>query len=312
MSGSDGWAMIVNPIAGNGYGAECASIARDMMKRFGASGEVILTRAKGHATELAVHFAEKRFPRIVGVGGDGTLNEVAQALVNSPHSVFGAVAAGTGNDFIHMLGFPDRFTEAEWQVLFEAKVARMDVGRCNGAYFFNGMGLGFDAQVAFENYHMENGGKVRRGSKSKYLWHILKTILRYREKDMSLTLDGRTETRKCFLNTIANGRRLAGGFYITPKAIVDDGLLDLCMADPLSLPMRLRELVSVMRQSHLDDPAIHYFQTPRITVEFDSEVPAHLDGELVSASRFQIDVLPGALSVIINLRGEHYFHRPVP
>jgi diacylglycerol kinase family enzyme len=250
---------------------------------------------------------EKGFSRIVGVGGDGTLNEVAQALVNARSAVFGAVAAGTGNDMIHMLGFPDRFTDAEWQALFEGVTAKMDVGRCNGAYFFNGMGLGFDAQVAYENYHMENGGEVRKGSKSKYFWQIIKTIFLYREKDIRVTMGGRTESRKCFLNSIGNGRRIAGGLFLTPKAFADDGLLDLCVADPLSIPGRLGALGAVMKGTHLSRPAFHYLQEPAITFEFDSEVPAHLDGELIFSTRFEIDLLPGAITTIINPRGDHYF-----
>lgn len=312
MGRSDGWAFIVNPIAGNGYGASCTSTVRDMMKAYGAYGEVALTRAKGHATELAASFAEKGFARIIAVGGDGTASEAAAALVGRTGVDFGIVGAGTGNDFIHILGFPDRFTEADWQALFEHSTSRMDVGRCNGKYFFNGMGLGFDAQVAYENYKMNDGGGVKEGSKSKYMRQIVKTIFLYREIPMRFTVDGVTENRRCFLNTISNGRRIAAGLYLTPKAVADDGLLDVCLMDPLSIPKRFKELVSVKKGTHLKDKPVHYHQASKITAEFEREVPAHLDGELTSASRFEIDVLPKALSVIINPLGDHYFLRPAP
>jgi YegS/Rv2252/BmrU family lipid kinase len=305
----DGWAFIVNPVAGNGYGAVCGVAAKEMMERHGVTGEIALTRSKGHATELASSLADRGFPIIVGVGGDGTLSEIAQSLAGRKGVTFGAVAAGTGNDFIHILGFPDRFADEQWRVLFEAETLAMDVGRCNGKYFINGMGLGFDAQVAFENYHMENGGEVRGGSKSKYLWHIVKNILLYRERPMRVTMGGRTEERRSFLNTIANGRRLAGGLQVTPRAIANDGLLDYCSTDPLSVPMRLRELVAVTKQTHVGRPEVHYVQTDEITFEFDSEVPAHLDGELIFSTRFQVDVLPGALRMIYNPNGSHYFTR---
>ena len=108
MVHSDGWAFIVNPIAGVGYGAACAEIVRQMMQRHGAAGEVVLTRAKGHASELAAEYASRGFSRIVAVGGDGTMNEVAQPLVGRAGITYGGVPAGTGNDFIHVLGFPDR------------------------------------------------------------------------------------------------------------------------------------------------------------------------------------------------------------
>ncbi len=144
MADTEGWVFIVNPVAGSGFGAACAVTVHEMMERHGVRGKVVLTRAKGHATELAAEHAAQGFHTIIGVGGDGTLSEVAQALVSNTKVTFGAVGAGTGNDFIHMLGFPDRFTDEDWRALFLGTTARMDIGRCNGKYFVNGMGLGFD------------------------------------------------------------------------------------------------------------------------------------------------------------------------
>jgi diacylglycerol kinase (ATP) len=310
MAHSDGWLFIVNPIAGLGYGAACGQTVRNMMQRHGAHGEVILTRAKGHASELAAEYASRGFSRIVGVGGDGTMSEVVQPLVGRAGVSFGGVPAGTGNDFIHVLGFPDRFSEADWEVFFREATTMMDAGRCNGRYFINGMGLGFDAHVAAENYRVDASGQAVRGKGSNYMWMIIKAILTYREKVMRVTLQGKTETRKGFLNTIANGRRLAGGMYLTPRALADDGLLDVCMCDALSLPMRLKELISVTRRTHLADPVMRYHQTDKIRYEFDVEVPAHADGELFFSSSFDIDVVPGALRTIFNPAGDHYFRRP--
>ena len=307
MSVTEGWAFIVNPVAGNGFGASQVDVVRETMRCHGATGEVVLTRAKGHATELAMDLAGRGFSHIVGVGGDGTLSEVAQGLVGRKDVTFGAVAAGTGNDFIHVLGFPDRFSPPHWDALFSAEARAMDVGRCNGKHFINGMGLGFDAQVAFENYHMEDGGEVRKGSKSKYTWHIVKNIFLYRERAMRVTMDGVTKERRSFLNTITNGRRLAGGLVLTPRAIANDGKLDYCSTDPLSIPQRLSAFSAVTKQTHLSKPVFHYAQTAHMEVSFDEQVPAHLDGELTFAQQFSIDVLPGALRSIIDPRGEHYF-----
>ncbi len=309
MSKREGWGFIVNPIAGSGFAATCEATARQMMSRHGVAGEVALTRGKGHATELAASFADRGFAYVVAVGGDGTMSEAAQALVGRADVTFGGVAAGTGNDFIHILGFPDRFADAQWAALFSATTAAMDVGRCNGRYFINGMGLGVDAQIAYENYHMENGGEVRKGGKSKYTWHILKNILLYREKPVRFTMGGSTIEQKSFLNTIANGRRLAGGLHLTPRALANDGLLDICMTDPLSLPARFGMLSAVTKQAHLGRPRVHYTQTDRATFEYGDEVPAHLDGELIFARRFEIDVLPASLRVIIDPQGGHYFRR---
>lgn len=307
MKRRDDWAFVVNPIAGAGRGAAMEPVVREMMGLHGITGEVVRTRGKGHATELAAELADRGFAFVAGVGGDGTLGEVANGLAGRSGVTFAAVAAGTGNDFIRILGFTDRFEEPQWKALFAGSATGMDVGRCNGRLFVNGMGLGFDAQVAYDNYHMENGGEVRGGTKSKYTWHIVRNILVYRERPMRVTVGSRTEQRRSFLNTIANGRRLAGGLMLTPRAVANDGLLDYCSTDPLSLPMRFKELVAVSRQTHLRDRVFHYTQVDRIGFEFDGEVPAHLDGELIFARSFQVDVLPQALRAVYDPAGGHYF-----
>jgi diacylglycerol kinase (ATP) len=307
MGRSDGWVFIVNPVAGIGFGASCAQTAKEMMDRHGAAGEVVLTRGKGHATELAAEYASRGFPHIVGVGGDGTMGEVVQPLVGRAGVSFGAVPAGTGNDFIHLLGFPDRFGDAEWETLFRADTADMDTGTCNGRHFVNGMGLGFDAHVAAENYRVGPDGEPVRGKGTNYTWMIVKAIFTYREKHMRVTLGGVTEEKRGFLNTVANGRRMAAGLYLTPRAWADDGLLDVCMCDRLSVPQRFKELVSVQKGTHLQDSVMHYHQVDRILYEFDGEVPAHLDGELIRGQRFDIGIVSRGLRAIFNRSGEHYF-----
>ena len=112
---------------------------------------------------------------------------------------------------------------------------------------------------------------------------------------------------KTFLNTIANGRRLAGGFYLTPRAIANDGLLDICMISQLSLPGRLKELLRVIKQKHTEDEVVNYFSTDKIIFEFDNQVPAHLDGEMYFDSRFEVSILPRHLKTIYNPNGNHYF-----
>jgi diacylglycerol kinase (ATP) len=304
------WAFIVNPVAGNGYAGKYAGTVREMMRRHGVDGEVVMTGRKGHATSLAAEYVKKGYTHIAGVGGDGTFSEIAQALVNAKGVTFGAVSAGTGNDFITILGFPGRFTDADWETFFNEHTINMDVGTCNGRYFLNGMGLGFDAQVAAENYKSQSEPAVKKGSASKYWWHIIKTLVLYREQDMQLGVNGAMRNTKSFLNTIAIGRRLAGGFYLTPKAIANDGLLDICMISELPFVGRVKELLSVLRQTHLHDKVVNYFQTDHLTLEFPGEVPSHLDGELYMDKRFEIGILPRRLKIIYNPAGKHYFKNP--
>jgi len=181
----------------------------------------------------------------------------------------------------------------------------MDAGTVNGMVFLNGMGLGFDAQVAAENY--TEAGEVKKGGKQKYIWQIVKTLLFFKEKRMiSITSEGRKET-DCFINTISIGRRFAGGFFLTPKAIANDGLLDVCMIKKLSLLQRFGILLKVPKGTHINDIKVNYYQTPGIRLEFTEKVPFHVDGELNFANEFDVRILPGALNTIYNSDGNHYF-----
>jgi len=299
------WVFIINPIAGNGYAKTLAPKVEEMIHKYSINAVVVHTEKKGHASLLAKHYAEQGSKYIIAVGGDGTFNEIASSLLHEKNITVGIVPAGTGNDFIQILGFPNRFDEEHWKVLFEKKISSIDVGLCNGLPFLNGMGLGFDAQVAAENY--TEPGEVKKGGKNKYLFQIIKTLLFYREKRMTvLSAETKHET-DCFINTISNGRRFAGGFFLTPKAIANDGLLDVCMIEKLSLIERFKILTKVPKGTHLQNKKVNYYQTPKIEIEFSQEVPFHLDGELHFSKHFDISILPRAMNVIYNPSGNHFF-----
>jgi YegS/Rv2252/BmrU family lipid kinase len=301
------WVFIVNPIAGNGYGKTIVPKLKEMLLKHNVDAEIVFTESNGHATELSARYLENGFRNIIAVGGDGTFNEVARSLINKENVTTGLIPAGTGNDFIQILGFPNRFVEKDWDIFFKSMVIGLDAGSCNGMIFFNGMGLGFDAQVAAENY--TEPGKVKRGSKYKYIWHIIKTLLFFREKRMTvITSTGRHET-DCFINTIAIGRRFAGGFFLTPKAIANDGLLDVCMIKKLSLAERFSILLKVPKGVHTIDKRVNYYQTREITIEFPEVVPFHVDGELNFSDKFNVTVLPKAINIIYNPDGNHFFKR---
>jgi diacylglycerol kinase (ATP) len=301
------WAFIVNPIAGNGFGLSYLPTVKVMVEKFGINADIVLTERHGHATELSSAYAARGYKYIIGVGGDGTFNEICVPLIDYPEVTTGIIPAGTGNDFIQILGLPNRFEERDWETFFELNTIRMDAGSVNGLYFINGMGLGFDAEVAAQNY--EGPGKAKMGGKHKYIWHIIKTLLFFREKRMITRTNGSRIESDCFINTIANGRRFAGSFYLTPEAMADDGLLDVCSIRKLNLLERFKLLMMVPKGTHIHDHRVHYYRTAELNLDFTREVPFHVDGELHFAREFHVRVLPAALNIIYNPRGNHYFRR---
>jgi diacylglycerol kinase (ATP) len=301
------WAFIINPTAGNGFAKTIIPKLEEMIRNNNINAELAYTERTGHATELSAKYLQRGFSHIIGVGGDGTLNEISRPLINNKDVIAGLIPAGTGNDFIQILGFPDRFGEKDWETFFNANIISMDVGSCNGMMFLNGMGLGFDAQVAAENY--VEPGKVKKGGKHKYIWHIVKTLLFFREKRMTVITGNVRQETDCFINTVAIGRRFAGGFFLTPKAIANDGLLDVCMIKKLSLLQRFSILLKVPEGKHISDKKVNYYQTSGLNLEFSEEVPFHVDGELYFSNKFDVSILPSALITIYNPDGNHFFKR---
>lgn len=305
MSEKSKWGFIINPVAGNGYARTYAETVRSQISRHNIDAEIRFTERRGHAVELAADLAQQGCSYIVAVGGDGTINETACGILDRNDVTLGIVTAGTGNDFAPVVGFSQHFTDADWDALFEKNTVRMDIGKCNENYFLNGMGLGYDAQVASENYNPDGTLKTKRGN---YLWHIIKNILLYEEKMFHVKFNEHIREAMTFMTTIAIGRRFGGGYYLTPKAIANDGLLDVCLVEPVTLIERLRLFLKVPTGGHLDHPKVGYYRTDKLFLQFAERVPHHLDGELYFADRYDVSILPKKLNVIYNPSGAHFFN----
>lgn len=306
-SKTEKWIFIVNPIAGNGFARTLVPEIEKQIERHGINGEIVFTERIGHATELSQLYSQKGYKYIISVSGDGTLNEMARPLLNNKDVVIGIIPAGTGNDFIQILGFPGRFGEKEWEIFFSRNIISMDAGLVNEKIFLNGMGLGFDAQVAAENYTED--GEVKKGGPFKYILQILKVLLFFREKRMRVLSEGDRQETDCFINTISIGRRFAGSFFLTPKALANDGLLDVCSIRKLNLFQRFRLLLKVPEGKHITDSKVNYFQTPALDIEFTEKVPFHVDGEINFATNLSVKVIPGAYNIIYNPDGNHFFRK---
>jgi len=292
------WGFIVNPAAGRGAAAGYMTVVREAIARLGLRAVIAVTEGRRHAEALASRLVSDGCDPIIAVGGDGTVNEVANGIIGRDVTL-GVVPAGSGNDFIHALGFPARFSRTDWALLCRADAIEMDVGLCNDRYFVNGMGFGFDAQVA--------ASREREGARRGYLLHILKHLLRYRPRLVRVVVNGQVHRRRCFLKTIGIGRRFGGGYYLTAQAVANDGVFDVCTVDDLSLLQRARLLPRVPRGTHVSDPVVEYFRTDRLEIEADEELPYHLDGEIFRGASFCVRILPRKLRVIYNPAGEHYF-----
>jgi len=247
-------------------------------------------------------------PIIVAVGGDGTIHEVANGIMGT-EKVLGVIPIGSGNDFIKAIGVPKGLQQSI-SILFLQKVKRIDVGsvrvrRTDGgvlednssvSFFVNGLGIGFDAAVAERTLHISYASGLLL-----YLIAVLQTLGRYTSPEFSFSIDGRTTTSRNLLIAVGNGTCAGGGFYLTPEAKVDDGLLDLCFIDDVSSLGILKIMPSVMKGKHKTLSSVRFERGRKITIAANGPISVHSDGEILGTdiTGLEISVVPKALSVIV-------------
>ena len=310
MTGKERWVFIVNPVAGNGHSLSLVGTIRELSDKYGINAETVFTEKRGHGSELSRSYASKGFKYIIAVGGDGTFNEVASPLVNNTDVVTGELPGGTANGVSELAGFPEKFDLKAWETFFRAETVLADVGQCNGEiYFFTGLGIGFDVEVAHSFNRLREADPAKQHS---YLPLILKMILFYREKRMTVVSDGMTYNTDCFMHTVSSGARTyARAFRLTPDAIANDGLLDVCSIEKLSVIQRLGILMSVPKGKHLGNKKVSYYRSPQLSIGFGEDVPFHADGEIFHASRLNLNTVAGGVRIIYNPCGPHHFNNSV-
>lgn len=222
------------------------------------------------------------------VGGDGTLNYFINLYpdIKLPLVIFNG---GTGNDF-HWLLYDDKTLEEQLQLALNESSKPIDIGKCNDRYFINGVGIGFEGEVA-----KALTGKKKVLGKTSFLITILIKIFSYRSKTYTVTSVDHNFSGAKLLVDISNGRRAGGGFHVAPTAKADDGLFDVVIADPLNSLQRLRWLPVIEKGKHLGQPFILHFHTKKIIIESDEPMQSHLDGEYYEALKFEIEMLAGKM-----------------
>lgn len=297
--------IIVNPIARRGNGARSIPAIRTAMTRLGADFELVQTEQPGHAIEIAQQATAGNYGTVVAVGGDGTVNEVVNGLLQAagdgPTTVpVGVIPLGSGNDFAYMMLRGNLSIKEACQQLVEGQDRLVDVGAVtadgnNFRYFANGLGIGFDAQVSIESRRI----KVLRGF-LMYFWAVLRTVfLHYNPTPVTVICDDQSYTQPLLMVTTAVGQRHGGGFYVTPFALADDGLLDVCIAGNVSRPAIFPLIPRFMNGSHVSHPKCTMLQGRKVTVSSPVGLAAHIDGEIytLAAKRFEMESLPARLWV---------------
>ena len=223
------------------------------------------------------------------VGGDGTLNYFVNHYpdIKLPLVIFNG---GTGNDF-HWLLFGKISFEEQLELVLSAAPKPIDLGRCNERLFINGVGVGFEGEVA-----RSLTGKKKKAGKASFMAMILKKIFFYRSTSYCIIADDKSfASKKYLIIDVSNGCRAGGGFHIAPQAKADDGLFDVVLIDGLNSLKRLRWLPVIEKGKHLGLSFIHHSTAKKILIESNKPIQFHLDGEYYSANKLVIEIVAGKL-----------------
>jgi YegS/Rv2252/BmrU family lipid kinase len=284
--------FIVNPLAGSRDRTQTIrGLIEEIIKPAGIEYTIDWINGQGDGLRLAAAAVARGFAIVAAVGGDGTVNEVGQALVGKS-AALAVIPAGSGNGLARNLRVPLNLPDAIGQ-LVAPRIIQIDAGVINGRYFFSVAGLGLDAEIS---KRFEQHGS--RGTLSYFLAGI-KLYFNYKPSALHIHHEGRVLSFSPLVLSIANGSQYGSGAIIAPRAQVDDGKLDVCVIDRLSAWTAVRNLRRLFNGTIEQMPGYRSFQTRSLRIERSAPGLIHVDGDPQQADAvLQVDVLPENLRVV--------------
>lgn len=298
--------LIFNPQADKGNAWRFANTLQNLIEsKAGASW--VATDYPEHATELALQAARDGYSIVTALGGDGTVHEVVNGLMqitSEQRPSLGVVPLGSGNDFSNNVGVNPDIEHAIMRV-FDGKAKTIDIGllidQSGKAEFWNNtMGIGFDGATTI------HASKITRlQGFPMYLWAVIQTILcRHDVAQMTIETDTETIQQDVLMIALCNGPREGGGFHVAPDAEIDDGILDFVMIKDVSRLMLFRLIPEVMNGTHGRFKQILLGRSKEFKISYDRPMAIHTDGEIFAGftsdiRELKVSVLPKALNVIV-------------
>lgn len=277
----------------------------ELLKDAGLSFDHVFTQGVGHGIELAGEAASRGYELVIAVGGDGTVNEVVNGLVDETgkgRATLGIISMGTGGDCARSLGIPRDYAKA-CRLFSGFKRVTIDLGAVEYVsndrevkrLFINTAGLGFDAVVVERH---EGFPKIIKGT-LPYVICLMLTLGGYRNKRVTLDVEGAKEEQRVFSVVVNNGRYFGGGMKVAPDADLCDGLLDVVVIGDMSKIEVLWNFPRVYRGTHVTHPKVSTCQARSIGIQPSERMLLQVDGELLGEAPASFQVLPAALAVAI-------------
>ena len=285
--------ILLNPNAGRGKARFMLRSALEVMQREGVEIDVQESRDAQHLLALARRAAAEKPDAIISLGGDGTHHYILNGIMGSEIPL-GIIPAGSGNDFAKGLGIPTQ-TRAAAEALLAGNTRRIDLARAGNTVYGCIAGAGFDSVVT--RYANERVRRLR-GSWA-YAWSILRCLKSYRPEPLKIVSDVQEFSGDVVFAVVGNNVSYGGGIHLTPRAKLDDGLLDVCIVPYMGKLELLQWVPRAYRGEHLRHPRIIYFQAPKVSLSTTSRLELFGDGEFMQELPATIEIVPRALPVIV-------------
>ncbi len=278
--------FIVNPHAKNGK--EVIARLRQRLETAGEAYEIFEGANREEMMRYVAELSDGGEERIIAVGGDGTLNDVLNALTHPERTMLGLIPAGTGNDFAEAAGIP--YGEEALDLILRGEAKAIDYLDCGPWRSINIAGLGIDVDVLERCYKMKHGS-----DKGKYFRALLASLIHYRGQRVKVTSDGEEKTFTALIVAACNGKQFGGGIPLDPLAILDDGKIDLML---VSLPKRWKIPFYLLRLMHGKAPYLPIVERvlcEEVSIEQETGEYIQLDGELIASRSLCCKIVHGQL-----------------
>ena len=283
------WALVINPVSGQGKGAQIGTHVAGYLNSRGIKYEIIIGRNGIDQVDLLQRFLDRNTEcsGVIAVGGDGLLHLVLQKI--TPARVpLAVIPAGTGNDFVRTLGWSLDDVDAILEAVLSKKPASVDLGLVDGEWFAAILSTGFDSIVN----EKANTMSWPKGP-NKYNVAIAIELPRFAPRHYEIVLDDRTISTQAMLIAVANGRSYGGGMLVCPHAEITDGYFDVMVLHPVSKLEFIKVFPRVFKGTHITHPAVEIVRSKSVKITADAV--AYADGERIGQLPVSAQCMPGAL-----------------
>ena len=287
--------VIINPAAGQALWRPDVNKAIGLLRDLDWDVSVFETDGRNRGTELARKAVAEGYQLVVACGGDGTINEIIQALTGTDVAL-GVIPAGTANVFAREMGIPLDPVEAV-KAMAHGQPRYLDVGLSDGHYFLLWAGIGFDAQVLL---NIKPKTKRRYGIPAFVVTTLL-TVFKFEGTRVDLVVDDKKLSRRVLLVVVSNIKRYAV-FELSRVAEPDDGLFEVLVFQGSGTITKLRHLLSLSLRRHHTSPKVESYRASSVALHSERPLPVQTDGDVIGKTPMRIQMVPRALKVILPKR----------